>query len=417
MKDSRDTISAGIEDFRKKWQLPWEDITVLTGGDILTSLSKHQVLYSPFNWDYAFYQLDDAAAADAILDDFGTLGAKVFREPQFKPGTRIWVAVFSEKTTAPAGPWPNPPETPGWKSPVINRKVMDSAALPGELSPFRFKGEDYLLENVLAHYVNPGTPVGSRSHENHFRIRRESDDRMISIPLLNHYFASAYVWKDRCYCFAMGQTKDGGSIGTHLNEIWSDDLISWSPVHRIFDFTDRNEHFCNTSVTYDGKRFVLLYETDNPSYPIYTFHFAESADLVNWTTIPDAVYAWDKYTGGGSLHWIEEDGMYYLSTLDLYPHPITRKIAYRFILSRSRDLIHWEDAPDDRPIIVPDFEHRPDPERHPDVYEISVSDLEYRQLPDRLKIYYIGGNQWGVCDNQVAEYPGTLREFFHEFYK
>ena len=151
--------------------------------------------------------------------------------------------------------------------------------------------------------------------------------------------------------------------------------------------------------------------------PIFTFHFAESEDMVHWRTIPDAVYAWDKYTGGGALHWIEEDKMFYLSTLDLFPHPVTRKAAYRFILSRSADLIHWEDASEDRPLLVPDFYHRPDPVGHPDVYEISVSDAEYRQLPGCLRVYFIGGNQWGVSDNQVAEYPGTMRDFFHEFYR
>lgn len=416
MRDSCETVRFGIREFQRKWQLAWPDVTVLSAGDILAALSRHQVLYARQTPDYAFYEVDDAASAESILCEFERLGAKSFREEQFRTGARIWVAVFSEKSSAPAGAWPMLPEGKDWKNPLRNRRVLDSAALPGELSPFRFKGEDYLLENVLAHYVTPGSPVGSRSHENHFRIRRESDDRLISIPLMDHYFASAYVWRDRCYCISMGQTSDVGSTGCHLDEIWSDDLISWSPIHRIFDFSDRDEHFCNTSVTYDGKRFVLLYETDDRTCPIYTFHFAQSVDMVHWSTIPDAVYAWDKYTGGGSLHWIEEDKMYYLSTLDLFPHPVTRKVAYRFILSRSADLIHWEDAPDDRPLLVPDFSHRPDPVRHPDVFEISVSDMEYRQMKDHLRVYYIGGNQWGVCDNQVAEYFGTMREFFHEFY-
>jgi|GEM_PF-1667640 len=416
MKESNEFILAGIREFRERHRLAWPDVTVLSAGDILTALSRHRVLYGPTTPDYAFYEAENADAAEAVVREFDSCGAKVFREPQFLPGARVWVAVFSEKTTVPPGPWPALEEPGTWKNPLRNRRVMDSAALPGELSPFRFKGEDYLLENVLAHFLYPGTPVGYRFHENHFRIRRESDDQLISIPLLDHYFASAYVWNDRCYCFAMGQTS-GACIGTHLDEIWSDDLVSWSPVRRVFDFSDRDEHFCNTSVTFDGERFILLYETNDPKCPVFTFHFAESGDMVHWRTIPDAVYAWDKYTGGGALHWIAEDRMFYLSTLDLFPHPVTRKAAFRFILSRSADLIRWEDAPDDRPILVPDFYHRPDPVGHPDVYEISVSDAEYRQMPDHLRVYFIGGNQWGVSDNQVAEYPGTMRDFFHEFYR
>ncbi|NLZ63886.1 MAG: glycoside hydrolase family 32 protein, partial [Lentisphaerae bacterium] len=90
---------------------------------------------------------------------------------------------------------------------------------------------------------------------------------------------------------------------------------------------------------------------------------------------------------------------------------------YRFILSRSKDLIHWEDAPEDRPLLLPDYNHRPDPVRFPEVFEISVSDMEYRELDGFVRAYYIGGNQWGICDNQVAEYHGSLRDFFHEFYR
>ncbi len=411
MKESRDFIVSGIKSFQAKWQLAWPDITVVTAGDILASLSQHQLLYSTFNWDYVVYRPDDLTLAKAIAAEFAALGAEVIHDQQF--GGRVWIAAFSRKTTASQEPWPNLPEAPDWRCPLVNRRILNSAALPGEFTPFRFKGVDYRLENVLAHYVIPYAAVGARSHENHFRIRRESDDRLVSIPLLNHYFASAYVWQDRCYCFSMNQ----GAGRSRLEVIVSDDLITWEAPRCVFDFTDIGEHFCNTSVTYDGKRFVLLFETDDPAYPIYTFKFAESDDLLHWRQIPGAIYGWDKYVGGGTLHWIKEDGLYYLSTLDLFIHPTERKVSYRFILSRSKDLIHWEDAPEDRPLLLPDYNHRPDPVRFPEVFEISVSDMEYRELDGFVRAYYIGGNQWGICDNQVAEYHGSLRDFFHEFYR
>ena len=410
MKEKREFIISGVEGFLEKHQLSWSDVSVIIAGDILTALTNHKLLYSTESFDYKLYQPADYETAAEIADGFGELGAKVFKERKF--GSRAFLAVYSEKSVISTGPLPDILENAPWKSPLVNRRVLDSAAAPGEFSPFTFKGENYRTESVLAHYVNPGTPVGYRPHEYYFCIRRESDDRLISIPLFDHYFASAYVWNDRCYCYSMNQEN-----GCKLDVVWSDDLISWSPVHCVFDYSSRNEIFCNTSVTFDGKKFILLYETNDPACPIYTFHFAESDDLVNWKTIPGAVYADEKYTGGGSLHWVEEDKLFYLSTLDLFIHPTARKVCYRFIISRSPDLIHWEDAPDDRPLLLPDCSHRPDPVNHPEVYEISVSDVEYRVTEGKVTAYFIGGNQWGVCDNQIAEYHGTLPDLFREFFK
>ncbi|MBE6376313.1 MAG: hypothetical protein E7050_07600 [Lentisphaerae bacterium] len=412
MVETRDFIISGISDFKEKYKLAWQDITIVTAGDILTTLMEHKVLYSDNNWDYAVYVPCSVAEAEKIADEFAPLGANVCHARKFKE--RVFLAVYSPKTTAPAGPLPDLLADAPWKSPFGERKVLDSAAAPGELSPFTFKGENYRLENVLAHYTNPKLKVLDRWHENYFCIRREADDRLISIPLIDHYFASAYVWNDRCYCYSMNQ---GASNGQKLEVIWSDDLITWSAPHCIFDYTAKNEHFCNTSVTTDGKKFYLLFESNDHDCPVYTFHFAESEDLIHWTPIPGAVYADDKYTGGGSLHYVAEDKLFYLSTLDLFIHPVARKVCYRFIISRSPDLIHWEDAPYDRPLLLPDCSHQPDPERHPEVFEISVSDMEYRVDGDKVIVYFIGGNQWGVCDNQITEYHGKLADLFRSFFK
>ncbi|HPY89315.1 MAG TPA: hypothetical protein PLT23_01220, partial [Lentisphaeria bacterium] len=88
-----------------------------------------------------------------------------------------------------------------WKSPWQNLRVVRRAG--SEVTPFCFKGKYYLLENFLASvFLYPGQPVQYRFQEDGFLIRELDSDRIISIPLLNHYFASALVVNDTVIVFA-----------------------------------------------------------------------------------------------------------------------------------------------------------------------------------------------------------------------
>jgi len=49
----------------------------------------------------------------------------------------------------------------------------------------------------------------------------------------------------------------------------SSDLISWTPPIRVYTSPEQ-AHVFNNMATYDGKRFVMLYETDDPRYPKLT---------------------------------------------------------------------------------------------------------------------------------------------------
>ena len=79
--------------------------------------------------------------------------------------------------------------TKQWKAPLEKQRVMPG--LKSEVTPFTFKSRLYLLENFKRAEDFPGTPLNARFHEDGFRIRDILADRILSIPLINHYFASA----------------------------------------------------------------------------------------------------------------------------------------------------------------------------------------------------------------------------------
>ncbi len=411
--ESREFIADGIKRFRAKWKLPWSDITLVVAGDVLASLAARKVLYADTHPDYAVFEPETAADADCLAEIFGNFGVETVSDRRF--GGKVWLYVFSRKTTVPQEQWPQLPAVTGWKSPLTNRNRLNSAALPGEMTPFMFRGSEYRVENVMGHYLSRGS-VGSRPHEDHFRIRRAEDDRLISIPLKNHYFATAFVWNEVCYCFSLDLGAKAGWSSSKIDMISSLDLVSWSAPVCVLDVSADGEKAFNNSITYDGRRFVMLYETDDPKCPIYTMKFVESDDLIHWRKISGAVYGGEKYTGGPAFYWISEEQYYYLTYVDMFVHPVVRKLNYRTAVTRSKDLAYWEDAPSEHAVLLPDYENRPDPEGHPDVYELNVSDAEYIEKDGMVRAYFCGGNQCGVSDNQIAEYHGTLAGFFRTFY-
>ena len=85
-------------------------------------------------------------------------------------------------------------------------------------------------------------------------------------------------------------------------------------------------------------------------------------------------------------------------------------------LTRSKDLIHWEDAPH-RPVIGPD----PDRDVHPDcperVKECNASDPDLIEWGDKTRVYFTGGHQHWGGDLQYAEFDGSMQEFFESYYE
>jgi len=135
----------------------------------------------------------------------------------------------------------------------------------------------------------------------------------------------------------------------------------------------------------------MAYESKEEKYPPFTIKFAESLDLRAWTKIPGAIYGTDRYTACPALRYV--DGAFYM----LYLEWLQPKWWY---LTRSTDLIHWEQSPRN-PVLAPEG-----------VEGINTSDIDLVEFGDKVMVFYLDGKQktWGAVPS--AEFDGTLKEFF-----
>lgn len=296
----------------------------------------------------------------------------------------------------------------------------DQTELPSmiadEITPFIFKGKRYRLENIMYHSI-AGEPLGYNFMEDHFRIREEESMRPISHPLVGYYFATAFVKDDVCYVFA-------ADLGPRTKPVWrckrivvisSTDLVSWSAPQTVIE-AEGDENLFNNSVTTDGKRFYMVYESNDKRYPVFTAKFAVSDDLIHWEKIPGGIYGKDKYIGGPALYHAGE--YFYFTYVNCVNEeaPNDHKEYYDTRVTRTKDFISWEDAPADRPVLSPDFTKVIDM-RHPGVYERNASDAEFIEQDAVVTVYWCGGNQLGLANTYRAEYDGTLQQLFESFFQ
>lgn len=289
------------------------------------------------------------------------------------------------------------------------RKAVCSDSLAVETTPFVLHDRLYRLENVPKAKEFPFEIPQYRFHEDEIRIRYVEEDRIVSVVLRNHYFGSAFVWDGRVYVFAGDYGKD--EPWWHIRRIVmtsSEDLLYWTEPRTVIE-SENGERLFNTAVCRGAESFILLYETDDKQWPPpFTFKYCTSDDLLHWSRIPGAVYGRDKYVGGPALYY--EGGIYYtlyLQALDGY---------YETRITRSRDLLHWEDAPEGRPFLACNPEHVPQPDLFPDVREISASDAELCAWQGKTRVDFYGGNQQGQGISQQAEFDGSPRELLEHYF-
>lgn len=301
-----------------------------------------------------------------------------------------------------------------WTHP-LGRRVTVSREM-GETTPFVFGDRLYRVENWQKFLDLPGSVPGERFMEDQVRIWDVESGKVVSVPLAAHSFGSAYVHNGRVYVFAARHEAD--RPWRHVRFISmtsSDDLVNWTPPATVIE-AEGQEALFNTAVCHDGRRFVLLYETNDQRWPAFTFKYCESNDLVHWRRIPDAVYGREKYVGGPALYF--EGGWFYtlyLQDLDGYSGG-----TWETRVARSRDLLHWEDAPVERPFLAPDknrvftYHHFG---RHAQVREINASDAEFCHWRSKTLVYFNGGDQQTCGDLQQVEFDGTPQELLERFYE
>ena len=320
-----------------------------------------------------------------------------------------------------------------WKNRLVKKKVTDSPVV--EHTPLIWKGKLLLVETWQTHWE--GVPQSERQY--YVRIRDEQTDEIIHSFMHDFGFASAFVWEYTLYVFAtkVAGGSDSEKFDTYMSS--SKDLTNWTQPKRVLEKAP-GENLLNQSVCYDGKRFVMAYETS--SYSWFTLKFAESDDLITWRKVPNALYGAEKYAACPAIRYA--GGYYYMLYLE-YRRP---KWWFETCLTRSKDLTTWLDAPHNRPVIVPDTNvsvHSDCPkhgeraaEKPEDVdllymdgqggaaqepfctaggKECNTSDPDLVEWQGKTRVYYTGGCQhWGGL-LQYAEFDGPMQEFFESYYE
>lgn len=294
-----------------------------------------------------------------------------------------------------------------WVNPIVKKGRLGSPLV--ESTPFVFNDKIYLLENNQRFWDVPGAKPGDFFHEDEVRIKDITTGKIVSVALKNHGFGTVLTHNGRVYVFAgnYGQGKPWRQM-TEITMTSSADLKTWSEPVTVLKANSK-EFFFNTAVCRGKDKFILLYETNDPAWKPFTFRYVESDDLVNWKEIPGAVYGKDKYVGGPALYY--EGGWFYT----LYLENI--KIGYETRITRSRDLIHWEDAPADRPFVTFDPMHRNIPLLNPGVAESNASDVELCYYNGQTILYFTGSDQTTAGDLQWATYNGKPQQLFEHFFK
>jgi alpha-L-fucosidase len=292
-----------------------------------------------------------------------------------------------------------------WKNPIVKKGYLNSPLV--ETTPFVLNGRLYRLESWQKYWELPDSAPNTQSDQDAVRVFDVDASKIVSIPFTNHGFATAFVWDGRVYVFAAHWDKPGRKA-SKINMVSSADCVKWTEPVTVWR-AESNENLYNVAVCRGKDAFVLLYETDDPKYPPFTFKYCTSSDLKNWKLLPDAVYGRDKYVGGPGLYY-EGDTYYTLYLQDLGQKWETR-------ITRSKDLIHWEDAPAGRPFITFDETKKNLPLRPAELTERNASDAELCEWKGKTFIYFSGADQQYAGDLQWAEFDGTPRALFESFFK
>lgn len=301
-----------------------------------------------------------------------------------------------------------------WDDPLVKHGKLRNPLV--EVTPFVFRERFYLLENWQKHWESEASDDGEGFQMDEVRIRHlnESDvgnlesGKIVSTPLIGHGLGMAFVWQDKVYVFAGNWGQEKKWKISDITMTCSSDMKSWSEPVNVLK-ANADENFFNVSVCRANDRFVMLVESNDKTWPAFTFKYFQSNDLIRWEPIPNALYGREKYVGGPALYYFS-DTFYtlYLQSLG--------SGCFETRVTRSKDLVHWQDAPTERPFVTFNPENPVHPIRPTDVREKNASDVEFCEFKGKTYIFYTGGDQHVAGDLQLATYdggPGELLEYFY----
>lgn len=250
-----------------------------------------------------------------------------------------------------------------------------------EAAPFVMDGRLLLMECIR--------PAKGRRIEDHYMVIDEPETRNELARFGTGYgLASVLVHQGAISVFA---SRWDGETWNDVTRFVSTDLGNWEG--QLVLEQDPGEHLFNTSVCRAGDKFVLAYETNDPTFVPFTIKFAESTDLLNWTSIPGAILAPERYAACPCLRYL--DGYFYV----LYTEHLKPRWWFETHMVRSRDLRVWDPSPRN-PILAPE-----------EGEDVNTSDPDLVEHDGRVHLYYSIGDQRTYSKLKRATFEGRLREF------
>lgn len=281
-----------------------------------------------------------------------------------------------------------------WKN--LLRKVAVTDDVWVETSPVIWQNRFYRLE-----FIRKNCPQSSMPGVNFAQIRDMEKNRIVTTCMEGFELHSAFVWKNHFYVFATD----------YLNIFMSRsfDLSWWSVPQMVLNNRSVHIQHQNNSVCWDGERFIMAVDLLGGPYN-FTICFAESRDLQEFRYVPGAVYRNDMYTSCPNLYYSE--GYFYLIHLRT-----TRDWWFETFLTRSKDLVHWQDAPHN-PMLSPNPEQALHRLATAKGFECNASDLELIEIDGKTVGYFSGGGQKEGADgsHQIAEFDGPMSALFRHYY-
>lgn len=284
----------------------------------------------------------------------------------------------------------------------------------GEASPFVWNGRWMRLElEDPTRGVDPAYPTRAI-------IRDRETGEVLARLGEGCYYYSFYMENGTAYVLgtkSMPESHDGDTILLYESR----DLVHWSEPRVLL--THSGWKYCNTALTKGPDGYVILMEASFPSEELgipYTFFFAKSPDLVNWTFLDrEHSYNPNRYNGGPWMKY--HNGWYYVISVTELPGPI-----YTNYISRTKDFETWY-LGKYNPILMPDELDRVISEKAFDLtpvhldeiktgYLASNSDLDFWEYEGKTRITYNVGNQLGFYYLAEAEYDGPLGELLERYF-
>lgn len=256
-----------------------------------------------------------------------------------------------------------------------------------EVSPLIWQGRLCLL---VCH-----RPASGGTQDDYYLTLRDLESGTELARFARGYgLASASVFDDTL-CVSASRFEDGGWNDVTL--FTSTDLITWTNTVAIVQ--EPNESLFNSSICRGPDGYVMAYESNDPAYPAFTVKFARSADLKEWSKLPDATFGTDRYTACPTIRYV--DGYYYV----FYLEHRTPRWFFETYVARSSDLRQWYRSTLN-PVLSP---HSLDD-------GINVSDLDLAEFQGETRVFYAVGDQLTWMNIKQAKYPGALPSFLKAWY-